>query len=291
MEKDIKYQLGPEEEKFLDEVSAVFEPQRERFLIREAVRKKIAATDFSLLEFKRHGTLLTWKYLFVVLSIIGLSVGSWYVFGPEDEAATGAGQTAFVPAAGHSAAENSSPTDAYIDRTTANPSANDLVNLDGKATGNRETTAEKTVGQASAGQERKLKVMTRKLPFNRVVKSEKTEHSTSMNLPEGMALATVKQKLDAIYDKLGMKYRDMSDDANELNLQSLPVKGFYSRIDSKPVEFYIEFRLSADNPSKLLIKLVFSYTGGSDALNSGNDADMESIFYDKLKRELMIMFT
>lgn len=288
MESNTNLKLDPEEEKFLDEVSAVFEPVREKYIIREAVQKKVAGSNFRFIDFTKPGGFLAWKYPLIITAIVGLTVGSWFVFKSADDKA-GAGLQAATQSRDESLAkqaENVAAAKANSRQTTTGDSEilteqQVNTNIDGNL-------KENAIADSKSG--RTMQLLTKKQAFNRIEKSEKIEHKTSMALPANYNPAELKQKLSGILETLGLRPSDAVDTGNSVILKSQPVKGYYSKIDGKPVEFYIEFSLAPNNPAKLNIKLVFSYDKSAED-SRGRDYDMENIFYEKLKNELIKLFS
>jgi hypothetical protein len=286
MESNTKLKLEPEEEKFLEEVSAVFEPVREKYIIREAVQKKVAGSNFRFIDFTKPGGLLAWKYPLIVTAIVGLTIGSWFAFKP-----TQAATDQQLQAAKSLRIESIAPAvEKIVAGTAAQSKTTETV---------AETPADKQNQPVAVSGEQQLKdsksgktlqVLTSKVPFSRIEKTEKTEHTTKMRIPANNNPADLKQKLTGVLNNLGLRPSDNPDSGNLLLLQSMPVEGYFSKIDNRPVEFYIEFSIMANNPSTMLIKLIFTYDNSGDT-SRGREFDMENIFYDKLKSELIKLFS
>jgi hypothetical protein len=286
MESNTKLKLEPEEERFLDEVSAVFEPVREKYIIREAVQKKVAGSNFRFIDFTKPGGLLAWKYPLIVTAIVGLTIGSWFAFKPQHAATDQQMQ-----AAKSLRIESVAPAvDKIVAGTAAQSKTTETV-ADAPAEKQSQLVAVSGNQQIKDSKSGKtLQVLTSKVPFSRIEKTEKTEHTTKMRIPANYNPADLKQKLTGVLSNLGLRPSDNPDSGNLLLLQSQPVEGYFSKIDNRPVEFYIEFSIIANNPSTLFIKLIFT-NGNTNDTSHGRDYDMENIFYDKLKTELIKLFS
>jgi hypothetical protein len=289
MESNTKYKLEPEDEKFLEEVSAVFEPVREKYIIRDAVQKKVAGSNFRFIDFTKPGGLLAWKYPLIITAIVGLTVGSWFAFKPSGDESKSELQAAksvkietVLPSAENTVAGNEEAVQLQTNENV-NAVSNEKQQLPLADNHRNQILADSKSG-------RTLQVLTKKQAFNRVEKTEKIEHKTTMQIPSNINPVDLKQKLTGVLNNLGLRPSDNPDSGSLLLLQSQPVQGYYSKIDNKPVEFYIEFSIMPNNPSKLFIKLIFTYDNSGDT-SRGRDYDMENIFYDKLKSELIKLFS
>ncbi len=209
MESNTNYKLEPEEEKFLDEVSAVFEPVREKYIIREAVSKKVEGSNFRLIDFSKPGGLLAWKYPLILTTIVGLTVGSWFVFKP-----AGAGSESDLQQAMRPKTESAAPA---INEIAAGEK-NIAQERQDKAAGQNEQkalAATETVNESentAAGKNgRKLQLLTKKEYFSRVEKTDISVIKTKMKLPANANPAELKQKLTAVLGNIGLK----ADEATE----------------------------------------------------------------------------
>lgn len=288
MESNTNYKLEPEEEKFLDEVSAVFEPVREKYIIREAVSKKVAGSNFRFIDFSKPGGLLAWKYPLIITAIVGLTVGSWFVFKPfstgnesDLQPAMRPNTETVAPAINEIANGETNEARETLGQIVDHNANNSLVNPE----------AERETENLAAGKNsRTLQLLTKKEVFSRVEKTSVSVIKTKMKLPANANPAELKQKLVIVLGNIGLKADEATDSGSSLLLRSLPVKGFYSRIDNKPVEFFIEFSIVPGNQPELLIRLLYSADKSADN-SKAMDYDMENIFYDRLKSELIKLFS